>query len=431
MAREKRVVVTGIGPLTPIGIGKELLWNNLLMGKTNVKLEEFFVDGELWDKFYLHKIENFDIRKFGIDHNLLEEIKIWKEGEEIIDLYYLMAAVKLALDDSKLEYDLEDNNIGCVITHENAGLEQYFTKITNVSFDALRDQVMTKKGFSEKLYDVSSKSSYDLQTFMVLYHILKVFGIHGYSLFINNACSSGLYALEAASQIIKSGRCPVIVVAAADYPRIYKYLWFKQLNMYAQDGRIKPFAKDSNGFVFGDGGVGLVLEDLEHAIKRKTKIYAEYLNGGFSQEAWKVTLPLIGKDFYQKAIKEAIIFSDVEKESIDLVCAHGVGNSVIDRYEAKAITDIFGINPLRPLITAFKPYIGHNLGGSTLIETAILLLCLDNNLVLPVLNTLEVSSKMKIDLVKEKINVKLNTVLKICCAFAGFNAAAIFKKIII
>jgi 3-oxoacyl-(acyl-carrier-protein) synthase len=279
MAGEKRVVVTGIGPLTPIGIGKELLWNNLLMGKTNVKLEEFFVDGELWDKFYLHKIENFDIGKFGIDHNLLEEIKIWKEGKEVIDLYYLMAAVKLALDDSKLEYDLEDNNIGCVITHENAGLEQYFTEIINGSFDALNDQVVTKKGFSEKLYDVSSKSSYDLQTFMVLYHILKVFGIHGYSLFINNACSSGLYALETASQIIKSGRCSVVVVAAADYPRIYKYLWFKKLNMYAQDGQIKPFAKDSNGFVFGDGGVGLVLEDLEHALKRKTKIYAEYLNG--------------------------------------------------------------------------------------------------------------------------------------------------------
>jgi 3-oxoacyl-(acyl-carrier-protein) synthase len=122
-------------------------------------------------------------------------------------------------------------------------------------------------------------------------------------------------------------------------------------------------------------------------------------------------------------------FSNINKNNIDLLAAHGTGNSVIDKYEAKAIADIFGVKPKKPFITTFKPYIGHNLGGSALLETAILLLCLENQLVLPVLNTQEVDEKMKIDIVKEKIKTELKTVMKISCAFAGYNAAAIFKRI--
>lgn len=429
--QEKRVVVTGIGPLTSIGIGKDSLWSALVEGKTNIKLEEWFVDGELWERFYLHKIDNFDIEKFNIDKNTLQEIKDWKDGEDIIDLYYLLAAVKLALEDSKLEYNPEDNDIGCVVTHENAGLEQYISKCIDVSFAKIKKKSdpITKRQFSEKYHYATVKSAYDLQTFMVMFHILRTFKIHGYSLFVNNACSSGLYALEVASQIIKTGRSSAVIVASADYPRIYKYLWFKDLNMYAEDGRIKPFSKKSNGIVFGDGGCGLVMEDWEHAVKRKAKIYAEYLGGGFSQEGWKVIYPKVGDDFYQRAIREAIRFSKIDKKEIDLVCAHGVGNAVIDRYEAKAITDIFGTNPKRPLVTTFKPYIGHNLGGSNLLETAILLLCLESNLVLPVLNVEETHPKMEMDVAKEKVKLELKTVLKICCAFAGYNAAVVFRKI--
>ncbi|MBU1112947.1 MAG: hypothetical protein KKH93_03595 [Candidatus Omnitrophica bacterium] len=83
---EKRIAITGLGPLTPIGAGKTALWDALLKGKTNLKLEECFIDGELWEKFYLHKIDNFDIKSFGIDKQTLKEIKTWKEGQEIIDL---------------------------------------------------------------------------------------------------------------------------------------------------------------------------------------------------------------------------------------------------------------------------------------------------------------------------------------------------------
>ncbi|MBU2250854.1 MAG: beta-ketoacyl-[acyl-carrier-protein] synthase II, partial [Candidatus Omnitrophica bacterium] len=117
------------------------------------------------------------------------------------------------------------------------------------------------------------------------------------------------------------------------------------------------------------------------------------------------------------------------KEEIDLLCPHGVGCQVIDTYEAKAITDIFGPNPKSPLITAFKPYVGHNLGGSALLEAAILLLSLKNNTILPTLNCQNINPKLNLPLIKQKTETNLKTVMKICCAFAGFNGAAIFKKL--
>jgi 3-oxoacyl-[acyl-carrier-protein] synthase II len=171
------------------------------------------------------------------------------------------------------------------------------------------------------------------------------------------------------------------------------------------------------------------MEELQHAEKRNAAIYAEYLGGGFDLEGWKITVPQLGSNSYQAAMQKAFAQSRAQKEGIDLLCPHGVGYQVIDYYESKAITDIFGKNPKKPLITAFKPYVGHNLGSSALLETVALLLSLKNNIVPPVLNYNNPDPKFNIALVKEPTQTKLTTVMKACAAFAGFNAAAIFKKI--
>jgi 3-oxoacyl-[acyl-carrier-protein] synthase II len=424
--KSKRVVITGIGPLSSIGTGKENLWNGLLHGKPFVTSEKFYLNGDLWDEFPVQKIDNFDLNHFSIDKSSLDYITHWKEGEESTDLSYLLAVVKLALDDAKLSYDYDSNNIGCIITHENAGLEQYFTKVITLSHSMLNGKDKNIVEYAQYLHDKSIKSAYDMQTFMVLFHIMKVFQLHGFSLFLNNACASGLYAFENAAQIIKSGRCPAVVVAGADYPRIYKYLWFKSLNMYEFDGRMKPFDLNAKGIVFGDGGAGFILEDYEHAQKRDAHIYAEYLGGGFTQEAWKAVFPSVGSEHYPNAIRDALKFSECKEDEIDLICAHGAGNTVIDLYEAKAITKVF--NNHVP-VTAFKPYVGHNLGGNNLLETAILLMNMENDMILPVLNTTEINPKAKINVIKEMQNKQLQRVMKICCAFAGFNGAAVFGKV--
>ena len=199
------------------------------------------------------------------------------------------------------------------------------------------------------------------------------------------------------------------------------------IKMYPSDGKTKPFAKEGGGFVMGEGAAALVLENYESAQKRHAPIYAEYLGGGFKLEGWGVTTPMIGGSFYKEAIEKSLMESGIQREEIDAVCAHGVGTSASDYYEAKAVSDVF--QGLNTPTTAFKPYIGHNLGGSTLVELAILLLGLENNIIPPVLNTQELDPKMKINLVQQTIKKEIKTVLKTCSAFAGYNASLVFRKL--
>ena len=435
MTKNKRIVVTGLGPLSAIGIGKQALWNSILDGKTGLTLENYEIGGEKLASYYVHRIREFNINNFGLNENILKDIKVWKEQDEPIDLFYSLAVVKLALDDAKIDYAdaARTKGMGIVLTHENPGLDQFLEELVNESYDLLRgdsNKEFSRKDYFMEFYKRFDKRGYDLQTFMLIFHVAKVFNIHSYSIFLCNACASGLFALETAADIIRTGKCDTVVIAGSDHSDIFKYLWFKDLDMYAEDGRIKPFAKNRNGFVTGDGGAGIVLEDLDSALKRKAHIYAEYLGGGFHLEGWKVAIPDITGDSYKIAIERAMKTSGVRKEDIDLIIPHGVATQVTDAYEAKAITDIFGKNSKRPLITAFKPYIGHNLGSTVLLETAILLMALENNLIPPTLNCDEVDQKLNIDLVKELTKRKLKIVMKIACGFAGFNAATIFRKFV-
>jgi len=427
----KRVVITGIGPICSAGIGKPQVWQNLLSGKTNFKKEKVVIDDELWAEYFVHKVDGFDITKFGIDRDALNYIKEWKEGEEIVDLNYLLAAVKLGIDDSKLSPLDCEKHTSLVLAHENLNLMPLGLKICQQAYDILKSKNnsnISRKEFLNSIYKKFLKTGYDAQTFMGLFHVAKTFNIHNYSLFINNACASGLYALEAATQIIKTGQSKAVIVATSDHTDIYKYIWFNDIGIYSPDGKTRPFCKDSNGLVFGDGGASIVLEDAQFAKARKAKVYAEYLGGGFSLEGWKVTTPQIGSQSYQDSMQQALKNSKVKAKEIDLVVPHGVGSGPIDYYESKAITDIFGKNPISPLITAFKPYVGHNLGGAALLESIILLLCLDNNIVLPTLNYANPDSRFNVSLVQNKVKKSISFAMKSCCAFAGYNAAAIFKK---
>ncbi|MCF7908532.1 MAG: hypothetical protein K9L86_06655 [Candidatus Omnitrophica bacterium] len=433
MSKNKRIVVTGLGPLSAIGMGKEALWKSVLAEKTGLTLEKYSINGQELGDYYAHRIKDFDINDFNIDKNILEDIKAWKEQANPIDLFYLLAVVKLALSDSKINYTnrAETERLGLIVTHENPGLDQFYEEVINESYDFLvkgNNSVISRKDYFQEFYRKFAKRGYELQTFMPLFHLAKVFNIHNYSIFLCNACASGLFAVEAAADIIKSGKCNTVVVAGSDCTSIFKYLWFKGLDMYAEDGKIKPFAKNRNGFVTGDGGAGIVLEDLYSALERGAHIYAEYLGGGFHLEGWKVAMPEINGDSYKKAIMQSLQRSDVPKEAIDLLVPHGVGTTAADYYEAKAITSIFGKNCKKPLMAALKPYIGHNLGSTALLELAISILALENNYLPKTLNLTEVDPKLGVNLVTTSKAYDMRTLMKTACGFAGYNGSVILKK---
>jgi len=428
--KRARIVITGVGPLTSIGFGKRNLWKSIIDEKTALTQEKIELNGEIIEKFFIHRIKDFDIDKFGIDKNILKDIETWKGEGGPVDLYLLMAAAKLALDDAGINNAIERDKIGLILTHENPGLDQFYWQVINEFITNKRTEEIrnAKDFFFKKFYNRFEKRGYELQTFMFLFHIAKALNINGYSLFLNNACASGLYALEAGADAIRSGKCLTVVVAAADCGSIFKNLWFKTVGAYSEDGKIKPFSKKADGFVSGDAGAGIVLENIRTAEKRKAHIYAEYTGASFSIDPWKVTIPNMLSQSYQGTILDALQNSGFKKSEVDLVVPHGIGMSVTDAFEAKAIAEVFGKNTDKPLITAFKPYIGHCLGASALIETIILLLAMQNEVIPPTLNCDELESKLNLKLVTKFTRLKVKSALKIACGFAGFNGAVIFRK---
>lgn len=428
----RRVVVTGIGPLSSLGKGHSEIWRSILDLRLNIVKEIYSIDGEKWGEFYLHKIKSFNIKEFKLPENnfrFINEIRTVKK--EDTDLYYFLAVIKLAIADSGLKYDQEQNDIGLILTHENPGLEVFFEELIDSAYEIfkhIKNKKISKLKLAQELYkNGAEERGYNLQTFSYLFSAAKVFDIHGYSLFINNACASGLFAIESAVQQIKAGISPAVIVAAVDNPtKIYKYLWFKKKGLYADDGIIKPFSKEANGIVFGDGGAALVLEDLNHARERKAEIYAEYLGGGFSAEGWKITIPNITANFYERAFRKALKNSNIKPDDIDFVNPHGVGMKITDNYEAKTINNIF--ERKKPLISAFKPLMGHSLGGSALLEAAACLLSLKNNLIPATLNCGDIDERLNLNIVKENTKKELHICAKMSCGFAGFNGVIVFRK---
>jgi len=424
---KKRIVVSGIGCLSSMGIGKELLWKALLNNCPNYVLEKYFIEDIFVGEFYKFKITNFDIHDFKINRSILDEIKAWNRNSKNFDLYYLAAAISLALKDAQLN----PNNCGhasLILAHENPGLEYLCENF-------LKNIIKLKgKGFHEIFhifFKLNNRNAYETQSFMFLYHLSKLFGIHGESLIINNACASGLYAIESAAHLIRSGKTNIVIVGASDNPGIFKQFWLKEAGLYAEDGQIKPFAKKRNGFVLGDGASSLILEDFVCAKKRNARIYAEYLGGGFNQEAWKVSSPCITASYYYEALSRALTNADLRIDQIDLINAHGTGTNASDFYEEKSFLKLFKNKKSKKImINAFKPYIGHNLGGSSLLELAICLISLEKGIILPIINTQEIDSALSSNFVIDKIRtIPIKNILKSCCGFGGYNGAVVFQKI--
>ncbi len=431
MKDENRIVITGVGPLSAGGSGKDEVWKSISERRTGLVKKTYEIDGDNIGEFYVHEIKNFSINDYGINQQVLGEIKSWKQEDEIIDLFYFLAVIKMAIDDSGLKIDEENKfRTGLILAHENMGLDHFYMKVIDeLSFAGKADRPKTKKEFLEEFYKKFNRTGYELQTFMSLHHIAKIFDIHGYSLFLNNACASGLFAFEAAADTIRSGKCERMIIAAVDKCSLFKQIWFQEVNMLAKDGRIKPFVSDRDGFTIGEGGAAFMLEKLGDAIKRKAHIYAKYLGGSFVLEGWKVTYPDVSNNLYESMIRDALTRSGIKPSDIGLIIPHGVGTNITDRYEAKALTQVFGKKTKRPIISAFKPYIGHTLGSTAILETAIMLLGLKNGEIPQTLNCENIDDALGINVLRESREAgDIKIAMKTACGFAGYDGACVFKN---
>ncbi len=422
---KKRIAVTGIGASCSLGNTLEEIWKNLIVGSTGVIRKEFIINKTLVGSFHLHAIENLKMNDIGLDKNKINEINIWKKGKKSKDLNLIIYAIANALEDAGLK---GREGVALIVTHENPGLEDLLNLMFVESFNyKKRNKVFNFNEYFGTIYSKISRSAYETQSFMFLHHIAKLFNIHNFSLFINNACATGLYAIELGAQLIRNKVSDVVVIAASDSPQIHKCLWLKERGLYSENGSTKAFARGRDGFIFGESGCAIILEGFERAKNRGTKIYSEYLSGGFSLESWKVTLPNVAENYYRNCLNVALQKSKVSKEKIDIICPHGLGTISGDKFEAKIINEVF--DDSNPIVTAFKPLVGHALGASALIETILLLLVLEQKRLPKYVHANHIEKRLNLEFARKETMLREETyAVKTSYGFGGFDAAIVLRS---
>lgn len=427
MSEPCRVLITGSSILCSLGDSVDDVWGNLLEERLNISKEAVELSDNLKLDYYINRLKDFEFSKYLFDSGSLEQIMLWKKGEISKDLLYLLSLAGMCLRDSKINTNAANRKIGLILTCEGPGLEDFFSKIIEFSYAINQKSNLSKKEYTESIYLECAKAGYDLQTFMHLFFINFYHKLTGFSIYLNNACSSGLFAMETAASLIRNHTCDCVLVVGGDHAMNFKYRWFHDLGIYAKDGLIKPFCVDSKGYVFGDGGGAVMMESEHSALSRAAIVKGEYAGGGFFNQNWKVTLPNINLTTYSDAIRLALSRSCVSADQIDLVCSHGVGLRLTDKYESDAIRNVF--SDFATPVCALKPYFGHNLGGSGLLEIVVLLKLFLNNVIPRVLNTDQFDENMGINLVRAKgYHKTVNTIMKISTSFAGFDSAVVLKK---
>jgi 3-oxoacyl-(acyl-carrier-protein) synthase len=420
------IVITGIGPVSSAGVGKKALWHNVMTKSQNVTSICQKVGDEIWAEYPLSEVGPLDEEDSGLRDPWVRSLTGQENNR---DLLLFATAVRLGLLDAGICDDDVGFSKGIVMAHENPGSDEYTRQIWKTLAESPTAGPQTPLDYVRHTYEAVQGAGYGTHSFVLLQQLTRIFGIHGPALTLNNACASGLFALETAASWIRSGHVDMMVVVCGDSPRlITRYLWLAKANACTTENVMRPFARNRSGFILGEGVGAVVIETRQHAIERRARIYCEYLGGSFVSDAWKLNLPCVTPNYYQKAIQDVLETTGLAASEIDLVIPHGAASSLQDRYEAEAIATVFGSSAVRPAITALKPYIGHTLAGSAVLELIIGVLAAENGTIPATLNLTEPDPQIKIRLVTEHCKRAIKNWLKTTTGFGGFSAACVFRQ---
>lgn len=399
----RRVVVTGLGVISSIGIGWEEFWKSLMSGKSGISRITAF-DTSKYDRHYAGEVKNFNPERF------IDKQKIPKIGRAS---QMAIAATKLALKDANLTLNnLVKSKMGVCIgttTGEIGILEE------------LDNSKCSKKRTSFHSDSVPIFPSSSLSSNVALELKLK-----GYNCVFATACAAGNYAVSRAFDLIRSSKTDFAFAGGADgFSRIV-FTGFARAYVVAPR-KCQPFDKDRKGMIPGEGAGILLLESFESAKKRNAKIYAEILGYGMSCDAWHMANPSVKG--ITKAIKRSLENSQVPITDIDYINAHGTGTPENDKAECKAIKKVFGKRANNIPVSSIKSMLGHTLGAASALEAIACCLVIKNNEIPPTINLEEKDPDCDIDCVPNKGRKhKVKTALNNSSGFGGNNASLILRK---
>ncbi len=415
----KRVVVTGIGALTPLGNTAEESWENLKAGKSGAGPITHF-DASQFKTQFACEVKGFNSNDY-IDR---------KEARKM-DLYtqYALAAAKMAIEDSGMDLEAEDKNeIGVVLGVGIGGIKTFEEEAGNYAINGPQLGPKFNPFFIPKMIaDIASG------------HISIQYGFHGPNYTTTSACASSSNALADAFNLIRLGKANAIVTGGAEAAiwasGVGGFNAMKALSTRNDEPEkaSRPFSASRDGFVMGEGAGILILEELEHAKARGAKIYAEMVGAGMSADAYHITAThpegLGAKLVMERALKDA----GLKPEDVDYINVHGTSTHVGDISEAKAIKEVFGDAAYKLNISSTKSMTGHLLGAAGAVEAMISILAVKNDIVPPTINHAEGDEDPEIDYnlnftfneaQKREVRVALSNTF----GFGGHNASVIFKK---
>ncbi|WP_107572359.1 beta-ketoacyl-ACP synthase II [Clostridioides difficile] len=408
----KRVVITGLGCVTPLGTGREEFWSNIKAGVSGID-----------------KITNFDASTYqtqiaGEVKNFHPEEYISKKELKRLDKFAQFAVVsaKLAVEDANLDLDKVDRErFGVIIGSGIGGVEAIETQ----------HKILLEKGNKR----VSSLFVPMMIGNMAAGQVSIFLGAKGPNTNVCTACASGTHSIGDAFKVIQRGDADIMVAGGSE-AAVTGLAFAGFCNMKAMSTRnddpktaSRPFDKDRDGFVMGEGAGIVILEDLEHALARGAKIYAEVVGYGLTADAYHMTTPAENGEGAARSMNMALKDGNVPLEEVDYINAHGTSTYYNDLYETMAIKTVFGEKAYDLCVSSTKSMTGHLLGASGAIEAVVCAMSIEDSFVPPTINIQEVGEDLDLDYVSNQGKEKnIRYALSNSLGFGGHNATIVLKK---
>ena len=366
----KRVVITGVGPVTPIGIGKEAFWKGILSEKSAIDQLQAF-DPTLYQAQASAEMRNYVVEEHFSSHKL-------KRLDRFAQFAILSA--RLALADAGLNYSPEDRQKKVGVSFGSA--------LGGIPFAEEQQAILLDKGpralarpLALRIFGGAAQANIAIE-----------FGLQGPGTGNSNSCASGNTAIGDAYHMIQRGAAEVMIAGAAEAPLCpLTFAAFDNINTMSRR-RVEPishaycpFHRKRDGFVMGEGAAALILESWEHAQARGAEIYGEVLGFSMVNEAHHMTSPDPSGEPVRRTIQLALKDAQIQPEQIDYINGHASGTPLNDLNEAQSIAQIFGVDSAPP-VSGTKAYTGHPLGAAGAIEAAATLLSMRESHLLPTLH---------------------------------------------
>jgi len=415
----KRVVVTGLGAITPLGNDVESCWNNAIKGVSGAGPITHF-DASLFKTQFACEVKDFDVQQY-----------LDRRDARRMDLYchYAMASATQALDDSKLldDENVDRNEIGVIYGSGIGGLHTFETEAGYYAKNEEKGPKYNPFFIPMMIADIAAG------------HISIKWGLRGPNYGIVSACATSTNALIDAFNYIRLGKANAIVTGgseAAIYPAgVGGFNSMKAISTRndSPETASRPFSGSRDGFVMGEGGVALIFEELGHALARGAKIYAEVIGGGMSADAYHITASHPEGLGASLVMRRALEDASINAEDIDYINVHGTSTPVGDLSEAQAIVEVFGSHAYDLNISSTKSMTGHMLGAAGAMEALFCVKACQENIIPPTINHVEGDNDPDIDY---KLNFtfnkaqrrEVNIALSNTFGFGGHNASLIVKK---